>query len=69
MVHHLNALSVTEKLRESLQDSGDDFQFTALESNLAEYANNVVTWHWHDFVEFVYVPEAGDHAFAERGHD
>ena len=57
MIHHLNALYVTEKLREPLQDSGDDLQFAALESNLAEYANNVVTWHWHDFFEFCYVTE------------
>lgn len=57
MIHHLNALSVTEKLRESLQDSGDDFRFAALESNLAEYANNATSWHWHDFVEFAWVSE------------
>lgn len=40
MIHDLNALSVAEKLRESPQDSGDDFRSAALESNLAEYANN-----------------------------
>lgn len=57
MIHHLNALSVTQKLRESLQDSGDDFRFAALESNLAEYANNAASWHWHDFVEFAWVSE------------
>ena len=57
MIHHLNALSVSEKLRESLQDSGDDFPFAALESNLARYANNATSWHWHDFVEFAWVTE------------
>jgi len=57
MIHHLNALSVSEKLRESLQDSGDDFPFAALESNLAGYANNATSWHWHDFVEFAWVTE------------
>lgn len=43
MIHHLNTLSVTPKLQESLQDSGNDFPFAALESNLAEYANNATS--------------------------
>ncbi len=55
MIHHLNALSLSEKLRESLQDSGNDFPFAAVESNLAEYANNCSSWHWHEFVELAYV--------------
>ena len=57
MIHYLSALSVTEKLRESMQDSGDDFRFAAIESNLAEYANNCSAWHWHEFVEFAVVLE------------
>lgn len=57
MIHHLNTLSVSPKLQESLQDSGNDFPFAALESNLAEYANNATSWHWHDFVEFAWVTE------------
>ena len=57
MIHHINALSLTERLRESLQDSGDDFRFAALETNLAEYADNCASWHWHEFVELGYVTE------------
>ena len=57
MIHHLNALTLTEKLRESLQDSGDGFPFAAVEANLAEYANNCASWHWHEFVELAYVAE------------
>ncbi|MBR1558769.1 MAG: helix-turn-helix transcriptional regulator [Clostridia bacterium] len=55
MIHRLNALSLTEKLRESLQDSGDDLPFAAVESDLTEYANNCASWHWHDFVELGWV--------------
>ena len=57
MIHHLNALSLTEKLRESLQDSGDGFPFAAVEANLAEYANNCASWHWHEFMELAYVAD------------
>ena len=57
MIHHLNALSLTERLREPLQDSGGDFQFAAVESNLVEYADNCASWHWHEFVELAHVTE------------
>ena len=57
MIHRLSALHVTEKLRESMQDSGDDFRFAAIESNLAEYADKCSSWHWHEFVEFALVAE------------
>ena len=57
MIHHLNALSLTEKLRESLQDSGDGFPFAAVEADLAKYANNCASWHWHEFMELAYVAE------------
>lgn len=55
MIYHLNALSVTENLQEALLNSSEEFPFAALEANLAEYANNASSWHWHDFVEFAYV--------------
>lgn len=55
MIYHLNTMSLTEKHREHLQNGGSDFQFTALESNLALFTNNSSTWHWHEFVEFAYV--------------
>ena len=57
MIHYLNSLSVTEKLYESMQPSGNDMRFAAIESNLAEYTKNCVSWHWHEYVEFAYVVE------------
>lgn len=59
MIHYLNELSLSEKLREAMQDSGEDFPFAAIESNLAEYANNCASWHWHEYVEFAYVVSGG----------
>jgi len=66
MIHCLSALSVTEKLHESMQPDGGDLRFAAIESNLAEYANNCAAWHWHEFVEFAYVLE-GHLAFDTPG--
>lgn len=57
MIHRLNALSLSEKLHESMQDSGEDLRFAAIEANLAEYADKCATWHWHEFVEFACVLE------------
>ena len=55
MIHHLNGLSITEKLYESMQPSENDLRFAAIESNLAEYTSNYAAWHWHEYVEFAYV--------------
>ena len=55
MIHYLNELSLSEKLREAMQDSGEDFPFSAIESNLAEYVNNCASWHWHEYMEFAWV--------------
>ena len=57
MIHHLNSLSITEKLYESMQPSGNDMRFAAIESNLANYTKNYAAWHWHEYVEFAYVVE------------
>ncbi len=57
MIHYLSVLSVSEKLHESMQDSGDALPFAAIESNLAKYADNCASWHWHEFIEFAYVVE------------
>ena len=57
MIHHLNTLSISEKLYESMQSSGNDLRFAAIESNLAEYTRNYAAWHWHEYVEFAYVVE------------
>ena len=57
MIHRLNSLIVTERLYESMQPSGNDLRFAAIESNLAEYARNSVAWHWHEAVEFAWVAE------------
>ena len=67
MIHHLNGLSLTERLRESLQDSGGDFQFAAVESNLVEYADNCASWHWHEFVELGYLTEGRVECSAPSG--
>lgn len=55
MIHHLNSLSITEKLYETMQPSGNDLRFAAIESNLAQYTRNYAAWHWHEYVEFAYV--------------
>ena len=55
MIHYLNSLSITEKLYESMQPSGNDLRFAAIESNLAQYTRNYAAWHWHEYVEFGYV--------------
>ena len=57
MIHYLNSLSITEKLYESMQPSGNDMRFAAIESNLANYTKNYAAWHWHEYVEFAYVVE------------
>ena len=57
MIHCLNSLSITEKLYESMQDSGDDFRFAAIEANLAAYIENYAAWHWHEAMEFGCVVE------------
>lgn len=57
MIHHLNSLSITEKLYENMQDSGDDFRFAAIEANLAAYIENYAAWHWHEAMEFGCVVE------------
>ena len=59
MIHYLNELSLSEKLREAMQGSGEDFPFAAIESNLSEYVNNCASWHWHECVEFAYVVKGG----------
>ena len=51
MLHHLNSLSITEKLYEAMQDGGRDLGFAAIESNLATYTENYAAWHWHDAME------------------
>ena len=55
MIHYLNSLSITEKSYESMQPSGNDLRFAAIESNLAEYTQNYAAWHWHEYVEFAYI--------------
>ena len=57
MIHYLNSLSITEKLYESMQPSGNDMRFAAIESNLTNYTKNYAAWHWHEYVEFAYVLE------------
>ena len=57
MINFLNSLSITEKLYESMQPSGNDMRFAAIESNLANYTKNYAAWHWHEFMEFAYVVE------------
>lgn len=56
MIHYLNALDISEKLHEAMRDSGG-LPFAAIESNLAEYADNCASWHWHEAIEFAYVAE------------
>lgn len=57
MIHHLTNMDLTEKLRESLQDSGDDLRFAAVETNFVLFADHASAWHWHEFVELAWVTE------------
>lgn len=57
MIHYVNELSTTDELLESMRGSGDNFPFSANEVDGNEYVNNCAKWHWHHFVEFVFVLE------------
>ena len=57
MIHYVDELSISEQLRESLRGADSGFPFSASELKGNEYVNNCAKWHWHSFVEFIYVME------------
>ncbi len=67
MIHYVDELSISEKLRESTRWSDGGFPFSASELKGNEYVNNCAKWHWHSFVEFIYVLEGNLECCTPKG--
>lgn len=57
MIRYANSLSLTDALRETMRDGGEDFPFVAIETDLAWFEGRFSPWHWHDYVEFAWVTD------------
>lgn len=52
MIHYPKFTPTTERMREIIESQERDFPYTAMDANLAEFANRCTPWHWHEFFEF-----------------
>lgn len=67
MIHYVDELSISEKLRESTRWNDGSFPVSVSELKGNEYVNNCAKWHWHGFVEFIYVMEGSLECCTQKG--
>lgn len=52
MVYHPKFTPTTGRMREIIESQERDFPYTAMDADLADYADRCTPWHWHEFFEF-----------------